>query len=97
MYSSCWVKSMALVGQNFSQALQVPFRKISAVRPVDDRIFWDSLREGRVDRLAVTQSGFVDFIDNLLRAFFLADATTCAELLVDIAGFLRMVTVKLPT
>ena len=27
MNSSFWVKSMALVGQNFSQALQVPFWK----------------------------------------------------------------------
>jgi hypothetical protein len=55
---------------------------------INDRIFWHSLGEWACRYLAIAQTGFVDCVDDLLGAFFLADPAARAQLFVDIASFL---------
>ncbi len=61
---------------------------IGAVDIVDDRVLGHGLREGSIDRLAVSQAGLEDIVDDFLRAFLPADAAAGAVLGLDIAGAL---------
>ena len=54
--------------------------EVGAVVAVKDGVLGHGLREGRVDRLAITHAGLEDVVKHLLRAFFHADSAAGAEL-----------------
>jgi len=89
---------MALVSQNFSQALQVPFSEVGAVRPRSMTVVRGRPGRTACRSLAVAEPGLEDFVQDLLGHFsWHTLAGSVAEVLVDVPAFLRTVTVKLPT
>ena len=82
------MKSIALGRAEFFAGFAGAFLEVGAVRFVHHRDIWAQPGEGGVYRFAVSQTGFIDIVDDLLGAFFLADAAAGAQVFVDIAGFL---------